>query len=64
MDEEGPSSKPPTTATTLHVPAKDYAFFEELLVDMQREEEEASQALQLLLHASEGQAHSINKAST
>ena len=63
-DEEGSSLKTPTSATTLHVPAEDYAFFEELPVDMQREEEEASQALQLLLHASEGQAPSTNEAST
>ena len=57
MDEEGSSSKPPTTATTLHVPVEDYDFFEEQPVDMQREEEDASQALQLLLHASKGQAY-------
>ena len=63
-DEEGSSSKPPTFATTLHVPAEDYAFFEELPLDMQREEEEASQVLQLLLHASKGQARSTNEAST
>ena len=44
--------------------AEDYAFFEELPIDMQREEEEASQAQQLLLHASEGQACSTNEAST
>ena len=62
MDES--SSKPPTTAATLHVPAEDNAFFEELPVDMQREEEEASQVLQLLLHALEGQARSTNEAST
>ena len=64
MDEEGSSSKPPTTSTTLHVPAEDYDFFEELPIDMQREEEDASQALQLVLHASEGQAHFTNEAST
>ena len=63
MDEEGSSSKPPTTGTTLHVPAEDSHFFEELPVDMQREEEDASQALQLLLHASEGQARVTNEAS-
>ena len=44
MGEEGSSSKPPTTSTTLHV-REDYDFFEELLVDTQREEEDASQAL-------------------
>ena len=43
MDEEGSSSKPPTTATTF--PAEDSDFFEELPVDMQREEEDASQVL-------------------
>ena len=64
MDEKGSSSKPPTTATILHVPREDYAFFEELPIDMKREEKEASQALHLLLHASEGQAHSTNAAST
>ena len=39
-------------------------FFEELPVDMQREEEDASQALQLLLHGSEEQARVTNEAST
>ena len=64
MDEEGSSSGPPTTSTTLHVCAEEYDFFEELPVDTQREEEDASQALQLLLHASEGQARFTNETST
>ena len=65
LDEEGSSSKPPsTTSTTLHVPVEDYDFYEELPVDMQSEEEDASQALQLLLHGSEEQARVTNEAST
>ena len=65
MDEESSCSKPPsTTSTTLHVCAKDYDFYEELPVDMQREEEDASQVLQLLLHVLEGLAHVTNEAST
>ena len=65
MDEEGSSSKPPSIASsTLHVRVEDYEFYEELPVDMQREEEDAFQALQLLLHASEGQARVTNEAST
>ena len=65
LDEEGSSSKPPSTiSTTLHVPTKDYDFYKELPIDMQREEKDASQALQLLLHTSEGQARFTNEAST
>ena len=65
LDEESSCSKPPsTTSTTLHVPIEDYDFYEELPIDMQREEEDASQVLQLLLHVSEGLAHVTHEAST
>ena len=65
LDEDSSSSKSPSTAsTTLHVHVEDFDFYEELHVNLQREEEDASQALQLLLHASEGFAQCTNEAST